>query len=173
MRAVTAGCAFVFGAAALTACSVLVGLNGLAGTADAAAGDAQAADASAEGASSTDASQTLDGGVDGATNDCPSTAGEMIRVDGYCIDATEVTNDEYGKFIVAKNGNTAGQPTACAWNTAYAPSCAQLVKTAKSPVSCIDWCDAYAFCAWAGKRLCGRIGGGPTALADLASANVD
>jgi formylglycine-generating enzyme len=22
----------------------------------------------------------------------------------------------------------------------------------------VDWCDAYAFCAWAGKRLCGRIG---------------
>jgi hypothetical protein len=27
------------------------------------------------------------------------------------------------------------------------------------PVSCVDVCDARAYCAWAGKRLCGRIAG--------------
>jgi hypothetical protein len=26
----------------------------------------------------------------------------------------------------------------------------------------VDWCGAYAYCAWAGKHLCGAIGGGPT-----------
>jgi sulfatase modifying factor 1 len=23
----------------------------------------------------------------------------------------------------------------------------------------VNWCDAFAYCAWAGKRLCGQIGG--------------
>jgi formylglycine-generating enzyme required for sulfatase activity len=32
-------------------------------------------------------------------------------------------------------------------------------------------CDAAAFCAWADKRLCGRIGGGELALAELADAS--
>ncbi len=29
------------------------------------------------------------------------------------------------------------------------------------PASCITWCQAFAFCAGAGKHLCGNDGGGP------------
>jgi hypothetical protein len=28
------------------------------------------------------------------------------------------------------------------------------------PITNVDWCDAYAYCAGIGKRLCGKIGGG-------------
>ena len=35
-------------------------------------------------------------------------------------------------------------------------------ETPNAPMSCVDWCDAAAYCAWAGKRLCGAIGGGQT-----------
>jgi formylglycine-generating enzyme required for sulfatase activity len=32
----------------------------------------------------------------------------------------------------------------------------------------VDWCDAYAYCKWAEKRLCGKIGGGANAWDDFA-----
>jgi formylglycine-generating enzyme required for sulfatase activity len=35
----------------------------------------------------------------------------------------------------------------------------------------VDWCDAYAYCQAVGKRLCGKIGGGPNGFGDLANAS--
>jgi len=40
------------------------------------------------------------------------------------------------------------------------------------PQVCVDWCDAYAYCAGVGKRLCGKIGGGTNAYADVANASL-
>jgi formylglycine-generating enzyme len=105
----------------------------------------------------------------GGTPSCPGSAGPtMAKVWGdYCIDSTEVTIAQYAAFLAAKGSNTAGQPAVCSFNTNYAPTSTGACKDnydpvarPNHPVACVDWCDAYAYCAWAGKRLCGRIGGG-------------
>jgi len=96
---------------------------------------------------------------------CPGNGG-MVNVGSFCIDATEVTNAQYKKFLDAKGSDTSGQLAACAWNTTYTPKGftgrpwpveAQYVS---HPVVGVDWCDAYAYCKWAGKRLCGGMGAG-------------
>jgi hypothetical protein len=99
----------------------------------------------------------------------------------YCMDRTEVTNDQYAVFM-ASNPSTAGQDAVCSWNTGFAPDTSPACATSddamydpvlrpKVPVGCIDWCDAKRYCAWAGKRLCGAIDGGQNAPANFADAN--
>lgn len=91
----------------------------------------------------------------------------QVRVPpGYWIDATEVTRGQYSAWLATAPATT-GQPAFCAWNTSFAAnaSCMDgpgVCKTncARHPQICVDWCDAYAYCAALGKRLCGAIGGG-------------
>jgi formylglycine-generating enzyme required for sulfatase activity len=103
---------------------------------------------------------------------------EVPAPDGsqYCIDRTEVTNGQYKLFLDA-NVPTGSQPSFCSWNSNFAPEKAGGCATGALPydpgpagkdksVACVDWCDAYAYCAWAGKRLCGKIGGESNALTD-------
>ncbi|MCC6903029.1 MAG: SUMF1/EgtB/PvdO family nonheme iron enzyme [Polyangiaceae bacterium] len=87
-----------------------------------------------------------------------------------CVDATEVTNAQYAAFLSA-GYPTSGQEPWCAWNTSYTPP-SGWPATGKDafPVVFVDWCDAYAYCKWAGKRLCGKIGGGPNGFADNSDA---
>jgi serine/threonine-protein kinase len=59
------------------------------------------------------------------------------------MDVTEVTNDEYKKFVDA----TRHQPPPN-WRNGTFPE-----GTARLPVTGVDWDDATAFAAWAGKRL--------------------
>jgi formylglycine-generating enzyme required for sulfatase activity len=71
----------------------------------------------------------------------------------------------------------ASQPPFCSWNSSFAPA-ATCMATAgvcqtncgNQPQVCVDWCDAYAYCAGVGKRLCGKIGGGANAYTDAANA---
>lgn len=93
---------------------------------------------------------------------CPSSRGPaMVKLpEGYCIDSTEVTADQYQEWL-ATNPSTSGQPLSCARNETYAPKInPALVTTGNQPVVGVDWCDGYAYCAAVGKRLCGKIGGG-------------
>lgn len=83
----------------------------------------------------------------------------------FCIDRTETTQSAYVAFLLDV-GNASGieQPEACAFNTelTHTPdaSCPSFTTSSDLPVWCVDWCDARAYCAWADKRLCGKIGGG-------------
>ncbi len=85
----------------------------------------------------------------------------------YCIDRTEVTNRHYEEFL-AGNPSITAQPPQCAWNTSFVPSSGwPAAGKTDHPVTFVDHCDARAYCEWAGKRLCGRIGGGSNSLGDF------
>jgi sulfatase modifying factor 1 len=101
----------------------------------------------------------------GPDSGCPVTSGPtMVSVGAFCVDSTEVTQAQYGQFVEA-GVSAATQPTFCSWNTSYTPTgqWPPSATTLDVPVTSVDWCDAYAYCAWAGKRMCGQIGGGPVA----------
>jgi formylglycine-generating enzyme required for sulfatase activity len=94
----------------------------------------------------------------------------------FCIDRTEVTEGQYAEFLAKTKASPGSEHADCTTNQSYSPSVKppgppwEPVKcdtsywtpetTPNRPVVCIDWCDAFAYCAWAGKRLCGKIGGG-------------
>ena len=114
------------------------------------------------------------GAVGGETS-CPDGPGpKMIDVGQFCIDATEVTNAHYLEFLAANVSPQAVtmDPSYCSWNMTFVPVTGPPVTLPPNqPVSTIDWCDAQGYCAWAGKHLCGKIGGGSNLLADLADAS--
>jgi formylglycine-generating enzyme len=94
---------------------------------------------------------------------------ELVTVPGgYAIDATEVTRGQYEAWL-ALSPPTSNQEAACTWNTSFAPdaTCMQSPSVCQGngcrqhPQPCIDQCDALAYCSAVGKRLCGKIGGGP------------
>jgi sulfatase modifying factor 1 len=120
---------------------------------------------------------SADVGVDAPVVTCGGTAGPaMVRVAAFCIDSTEVTNHNYADFLASPKGqDVSGLPASCAYKSTLTPSSAWPANPTKvnDPVVYVDWCDAYAYCAYAGKRLCGAIAGGPSTLASLADRNVD
>jgi formylglycine-generating enzyme required for sulfatase activity len=89
----------------------------------------------------------------------------MVHVDApaggraYCIDTTEVTNAQYAAFL-ASAPSTATQPAPCTSNSDFTPGAwPRPADDADVPVTQVDWCDARAFCEWAGKRLCALTDG--------------
>lgn len=147
----------------------------------AAAGDASAGSGGASGSGGANA--------DAQTGTCPTglPGPTLVRVPtlsggAYCMDATEVTQAQYDAFLKS-SPSASNQPSQCLWNGSYQPSFVPFgacyavgpkfdpAVTPKHPVQCVDWCDARAYCKWAGKRLCGKMAGGSLQLADGADAN--
>lgn len=91
---------------------------------------------------------------------CPMLEGPtMVRTPDGCIDSTEVTRGQYAKFLAA-GVDVQQQGALCAWNSTFVPGGGDPSKT-DLPVGQVDWCDAYAYCKWAGKKLCGDLSGNP------------
>jgi formylglycine-generating enzyme required for sulfatase activity len=162
-----------------------------------AAGSATGAAGAGNGASSTGGGGHGAGGMGGAgsgaggqggappicPNGAPLKGAPMVGVPAespYCIDVREVSNSDFSVFLSALNMIDSELP-ACAWNDSAKP--AQLMTGCTGgipatpfdePVVCVDWCDAWEFCHWAGKRLCGAIEGAgrqPTPFDSTADAS--
>lgn len=134
-----------------------------------------------KGTSQLSSAEPLDGAAPATVKDCNGLPGPaMVALQApngtkYCIDSTEVTQAQYAEFLGKVTAKPSTEHEGCEYNETYAPKALPIDpiepkicesdswtpdKTPNRPVVCIDWCDAYAYCAWAGKRLCGRVGGG-------------
>lgn len=134
-------------------------------------------------ASSVACSQAVDSGPGSAKpgGDCPGARGSaMTRISlpegrTFCIDNRETTQSEYAAFLAdAFSWHPAGEAAYCQ-TLGRAPRMQVMddvpanchagvydpVKKGNLPMVCASWCDAYAYCAWAGKRLCQRTDGTP------------
>jgi formylglycine-generating enzyme required for sulfatase activity len=102
---------------------------------------------------------------------------KMVAVPaGFSIDATEVTRGQYAAWLATSPALPSASDATCGTKTSYAVACTNdgealpPPQNDEHPVVCVDYCDARAYCAGVGKRLCGKIGGGSNALADFADA---
>jgi formylglycine-generating enzyme required for sulfatase activity len=104
-----------------------------------------------------------------AEGGCPGTQGPapvLINSDAgsYCIDSTEVTNAQYALFLASGYQLPAADaPIGCevdGGSMNYTPNVWPVLGGSLLPVVQVNYCQAYAYCAWAGKRMCGEIGGG-------------
>ncbi len=126
--------------------------------------DSEPGDSTGADSSATDSS-AADSGSDGATmvdsGPCGVHPGpRMVQLTTskgvFCVDTTEVSNAQFAEFSAATKPS---MPPYCAFKTVY--SVANPLPSARElPVVNVDWCDAYQYCAWAGKRLCGGAAGG-------------
>lgn len=89
---------------------------------------------------------------------CRGTAGACgVRAGPTCIDAREVTVADYRAFTESVQGATLDAGAPC---EAVTVDVLGARPDDALPVTNVSFCEARAFCAWAGKSLCGKVGGG-------------
>lgn len=109
---------------------------------------APASDAGAEG-----------GPMDGAAARCPN---DMVFVPAaggpFCIDRVEVSGGQFRSIGQTLGADASDGTSECGWKRDYTlPAFVDRDRPVR-----VDWCAARRYCEAIGKRLCGRIGGGPT-----------
>jgi hypothetical protein len=180
----SAGCDVILGIEEATVDPTLTGTGGASTSSTASAGGMGGGGAGAAGSTSSAGGAGGSGGVGGVGGsggsggsggglDCPIVEGAaMVPItafgQSYCIDATEVTKGHYQVWLDS-TPDPGLQAARCAWNTTYVPSdpvWPPTIAEENLPVTHVDWCDAFAYCADVGKRLCGKIGGGSNSIAD-------
>jgi formylglycine-generating enzyme required for sulfatase activity len=86
----------------------------------------------------------------------------------YQIDVTEVTHGQYQAWLKTGPALTNMPEELCHWNDTYEMDywchthyqvCTHKSDCDHHAAVCVDWCDAYSYCAAIGKRLCGAMGG--------------
>ncbi|NVB36890.1 SUMF1/EgtB/PvdO family nonheme iron enzyme [Pseudenhygromyxa sp. WMMC2535] len=116
----------------------------------------------------TETTETETGDPDACSGSCgspgclPCPGDPMVDGGGFQIMATEVSNASYAQFL-AENFDPdflAGWiPEVCAWKEGDFVPNPWDDEPEMLPVVGVDWCDAWAYCSWAGMRLCGDVDG--------------
>ena len=93
----------------------------------------------------------------------------------YGIDITEVTEGQYDEWLATNPALPDSTDANCGWKSTgsyaqYGPGDYTGADADHHPVVNVDWCDAYAYCAGVGKRLCGAIQGGPNDVSSYADS---
>lgn len=134
----------------------------------------------------------VSGSCTGSSCACPVGMVVVSRTNGkaYCIDQTEVTKAQYFKFLESPWNEATDQVAACAppVNSTFQPKGAWPPATSPPknlsgnlghafnlslPVHYVNWCDAHAYCRWAGKQLCGNVEGADVAFDKFNDATQD
>jgi formylglycine-generating enzyme required for sulfatase activity len=96
---------------------------------------------------------------------CPSAkGGPMVRFavaggGAFCIDRHEVTQGDFNAYLGDTSAVFDVPPVCNAEKLGKVPRPQPVSGQDALPVGNITFCDAWAYCKWAGKRLCSAIGG--------------
>jgi formylglycine-generating enzyme len=173
------GCGgLLIGVGGISSCAVVIGIDDL-------VADRTPSGGAGGNASTTTTTGGQCSGACGTPGCAACPIDDMVEVPAaagtFLIDKNEVSNEDYTLFLAAspsldlapmpqceKNVSfLPGEPTEEGWGGAAAIDHARVACDAwkqadnedNKPVACVDWCDAAAYCKWANKRLCGKIGG--------------